>query len=81
MKSVTFRYFDVHYVGLTSASSLVQRLISKLTSSAASRMMPINKNESDKSDVISDFSNVGKGRALAGTSIRIVNSRDVPIIT
>lgn len=44
-------------------------------------MMPINKNESDKSDVISDFSNVGKGRALAGTSIRIVNSRDVPIIT
>lgn len=43
--------------------------------------MAINKNESDKFDLISDFSNVGKGRALAGTSIRIVNSRDVPIIT
>lgn len=81
MKSVTFRYFDVHYVGLTSSSSLVQRLIAKLTSSAASRLMPINKNESDKSDVISDFLNVRNGKALAGTSIRIVNSRDVPIIT
>lgn len=43
--------------------------------------MPINKNESDKSDVISDFLNVRNGKALAGTSIRIVNSRDVPIIT
>lgn len=43
--------------------------------------MPINKNESDKSDVISDFSNVNNGKALTGTSIRIVNSREVPIIT
>lgn len=81
MKSVTFRYFDVHYVGLTSASSLPQRLIAKLSSSAASRLMPLNKNESDKSDLISDYLKVKNGKALAGTSIRIVSSRDVPIIT
>ena len=81
MKSVTFRYFDVHYVGLTSASSLPQRLIAKLSSSAASRLMPLNKNESDKSDLISDYLKVKNGKALAGTSIRIVSSHDVPIIT
>lgn len=43
--------------------------------------MPINKHESDKSDLISDFSNVGKGKMITGTCLRIVNSREVPIIT
>lgn len=81
MKQITFRYFDVSYTGLTSDSSLVHRLISKLTSKAASRMMPINKNESDKSDLISDFLSAKNGKIIAGTSLRIVNSREVPVIT
>ena len=82
MKNITFRYFTVDYAaGLTSSDSLVTRLIGKLTSSASERLMPINKHESDKSDLISDFSNVGKGKMITGTCLRIVNSREVPIIT
>ena len=82
MKNITFRYFTVDYTaGLTSSNSLVTRLIGKLTSSASERLMPINKHESDKSDLISDFSNVGKGKMITGTCLRIVNSREVPVIT
>ena len=81
MKSITFRYFDVDYKSLTASSSLVGRLIAKLSSAASDRMMPLNKVESDKSDLISDFENVGKGTMIAGTCLRIVNSKDVPIIT
>lgn len=81
MKSITFRYFDVDYSGLTSATSLVGRLLGKLSSTASDRMMPLNKVESDKSDLISDFENVGKGKMIAGTCLRIVNSKEVPIIT
>lgn len=44
-------------------------------------MMHINKIESDKSDLISDFLNAKNGKIIAGTSLRIVNSREVPIIT
>ena len=43
--------------------------------------MAINKQESDKYDLISDFLRVKNGEMVAGTSIRIVNSKDVPIIT
>ena len=81
MKSITFRYFEVDYSGLTASTSLVGRLINKLSSAASDRMMPLNKVESDKSDLISDFENVGKGKMIAGTCLRIVNSKDVPIIT
>lgn len=81
MKSITIRYFDVDYKGLTSNSSLVERLVNKLSSTAAERLMPINKQESDKADLISDFSSVSKGRMITGTCLRIVNSKDVPIIT
>jgi hypothetical protein len=81
MKTITFRYFDVDYSGLTASSSLVGRLINKLSSAASDRMMPLNKVESDKSDLISDFENVGNERMIAGTYLRIVNSKDVPIIT
>ena len=82
MKNITLRYFTVDYTaGLTSSGSLVTRLIGKLTSSASERLMPINKQESDKSDLISDFSNVGNGKMITGTCLRIVNSKDVPIIT
>lgn len=81
MKSINFRYFDVEYSGLTDSSSLVGRLINKLSSAASDRMMPLNKVESDKSDLISDFESVCKGKMIAGTCLRIVNSKDVPIIT
>lgn len=81
MKSITFRYFDVDYTGLTSSTSLVGRMIEKLSSAASDRLMPLNKVESDKSDLISDFDNVNKGKMIAGTCLRIVNSKDVPIIT
>ena len=81
MKSITFRYFEVDYSGLTASTSLVGRLINKLSSAASDRMMPLNKVESDKSDLISDFENVGKVKMIAGTCLRIVNSKDVPIIT
>ena len=81
MKSITFRYYDVDYTGLTSSTSLVGRMIGKLSSTASDRLMPLNKVESDKSDLISDFDNVNNGKMLAGTYLRIVNSKEVPIIT
>lgn len=81
MKTIIFRYFDVDYTGLTSSTSLVGRLIGKLSSAASDRLMPLNKVESDKSDLISDFDNVNNGKMIAGTCLRIVNSKDVPIIT
>lgn len=82
MKTITLRYFDVSSSALTSGNSLVQRLIGKLKSSASLRMMPLNKQESDKSDLISDFfSTQEENKILAGTYLRIANSRDVPIIT
>lgn len=81
MKTIILRYFDVDYVGLTTSSSLVQRLAAKLSSTAALRLMPLNRNESDKSDLISDFMTAKNGLFLAGTSLRVINSREVPIIT
>ncbi|MDD5910590.1 MAG: hypothetical protein PUC61_00410 [Bacteroidales bacterium] len=82
MKAVTLRYFDMSCPSLTSDNSLVERLISKLKSSASSRMMPLNKQESQKSDLISDFLVTTQGKKLiAGTYLRIANSTDVPIIT
>lgn len=82
MKTVTLRYFDVSCPALTTDNSLIQRLISKLTSSASSRMMPVNKQESDKSDLISDFLHTTQGKKLiAGTYLRVASSSDVPIIT
>ena len=80
-KRITFRYFDVEYKGLTSSSSLVARLSGKLTSSAKDRMMPLNKQESSESDLISDFSIGGKNRFIMGTMLRIVQSSEAPIIT
>lgn len=82
MKTLTLRYFEVNYTGLTSAASLVVRLEGKLKSSALNRLMPVNKVDSNKSDLISDFLGANAGRKIvAGTMLRIVNSRDVPIIT
>lgn len=82
MKTITIRYFDVEYEpGLTCTESLVSRVLGKLSSAASSRLMPVNKQESDRYDLISDFRNVKKGEMVAGTSLRIVNSKDVPIIT
>lgn len=81
MKAITLRYFDVSYSGLTTTGSVVPKLISKLSSAASSRLMPINKTDSDKSDLISDFLNTTDKKIIAGTSLRIVNSREVPIIT
>lgn len=82
MKTITIRYFDVEYKpGLTCTESLVSRVLGKLSSSASTRLMPVNKLESDKYDLISDFLNVKKGEMVAGTCLRIVNSKDVPIIT
>ena len=80
-KKITFRFFDVDYSGLTSSSLLVDRLHKKLTSSAKDRMMPINKQESDKSDLISDYERVKNKQIIAGTFLRVVNSREAPIIT
>ena len=81
MKTIVFRYFDVDYAGLTSSSSLVARFIGKLSSTAADRMMPVNKQESDKSDLISEYGNVNNGKMVTGAYLRIVNSKNVPIIT
>ena len=82
MKAVTLRYFDVSCPSLTSDNSLVERLLSKLKSSASSRMMPLNKQESQMSDLISDFLVTTQGKKLiAGTYLRVANSTDVPIIT
>lgn len=80
-KKITFRYFDVDYSGLTESSLLVDRLHEKLSSSAKERMMPINKQESDKSDLISDYERVKNKQVIAGTFLRVVNSRETPIIT
>lgn len=82
MKTLILRYFDVNCPALTSDSSIVERLINKLRSSASSRMMPVNKCESQKSDLIPDFLVTTQGKKLiAGTYLRIANSTDVPIIT
>lgn len=82
MKTITIRYFDVEYKpGLTCTESLVSRVLGKLSSAASNRLMPVNKQESDKYDLISDFLKVEKGKMVAGTSLRIINSKDVPIIT
>lgn len=57
-------------------------MISKLTTSASTRLMPLNKQQSDKSDLISDFLRTTKGKPIiAGTFLRIANSAEVPIIT
>lgn len=82
MKTITIRYFDVEYKpGLTCTESLVSRVLGKLSSAASNRLMPVNKQESDKYDLISDFLKVRNGAMVAGTCLRIVNSKDVPIIT
>ena len=82
MKTITIRYFDVEYKpGLTCTESLVFRVLSKLSSTASKRLMPVNKQESDRYDLVSNFLNVKNGEMVAGTSLRIVNSKDVPIIT
>lgn len=83
MKTLTLRYFDVSCASLTSEKSLVQKLIGKLTSIASSRMMLLSsKNESSKSDLISDFLSVKQGKCIiAGTYLRIANSSEIPIIT
>lgn len=82
MKTLTLRFFDVSYPSLTSENSLVEKLSGKLSSSASSRMMLLNKSDPDKSDLISDFLYTLSGkRIIAGTYLRIANSSDVPIIT
>lgn len=82
MKTITLRFFDVEYTaGLTSTDTLVSRVLTKLSSKASQRLMDINKQESNKQDLISDFLNVNNGQMVAGTSIRITKSKDVPIIT
>lgn len=80
-KQITLRYFNVTYPQLTSFNSLVRRLHGKLSSSAAERMMPINKAESNKADLISDYANINNSQMVAGTMLRIINSKDVPVIT
>lgn len=82
MKRLTLRFFDVSYPSLTSENSLVEKLSGKLSSSASSRMMLLNKSDPDKSDLISDFLYTLSGkRIIAGTYLRIANSSDVSIIT
>lgn len=82
MKTITLRFFDVEYTsGLTSTDTLVSRVLSRLSSQASQRLMDVNKQESNKQDLISDFLNVKSGKMVAGTSIRITKSKDVPIIT
>lgn len=80
MKTITFRYFDVDHTGLTSSSSLVNRIIDKLSSAASDRMMPINKNNSDKFDLISNYFCTTDKKIIAGTCIRITDSKVVPVI-
>lgn len=81
MKKITLRYFNVNSSAFTLNESIVRRLKSKLVSSASSRMMPLNRQASDKSDVISDFLTVLNDNIIAGTYLRIANSADVPIVT
>lgn len=42
--------------------------------------MPINKNASDKYDLISNYMNIGNKTFVAGTCLRIANSKGVPVI-
>lgn len=79
MKSITLRFFDVSYAGLTS-SSIVSRILGKLSSAASDRLMPVNKNASDKYDLISNYMNIGNKTFVAGTCLRITNSKGVPVI-
>lgn len=82
MKTITLRYFDVNHTDSLTAPSttLVNRIIGKLSSAASNRMMPINKKSSDKHDLISNYLNFDGGKAIAGTYLRITDSKDVPII-
>lgn len=79
MKSITLRFFDVSYAGLTSPS-IVSRILGKLSSAASDRLMPVNKNASDKYDLISNYMNIGNKTFVAGTCLRITNSKGVPVI-
>lgn len=79
MKSITLRFFDVSYAGLTS-SSIVSRILGKLSSAASDRLMLVNKNASDKYDLISNYMNIGNKTFVAGTCLRITNSKGVPVI-
>ena len=79
--TLTLRFFDVSYPSFTSENSLIEKLSGKLSSSASSRMMLLNKSDPDKSDLISDFLYTLSGKhIIAGTYLRIANSSDVPII-
>lgn len=78
MKPITLRFFDVSYAGLTS--SIVSRILGKLSSAASDRLMPVNKNASDKYDLISNYMNIGNKTFVAGTCLRITNSKGVPVI-
>lgn len=82
MKTITLRYFDVNHTDrlTTPSTTLVNRIIKRLSSAASNRMMPINKKSSDKHDLISNYLNFDSGKAIAGTYIRITDSKDVPII-
>lgn len=82
MKFITLRFFDVNLTaGLTSSASLVKRVKAKLTSTVSERMMPVNKNSSDKFDLISNYLIIDNGKAIAGTCLRIANSKAVPVIS
>ena len=82
MKFITLRFFDVNLsAGLTSSASLVKRVKAKLTSTVSERMMPVNKNSSDKFDLISNYLIIDNGKAIAGTCLRIANSKAVPVIS
>lgn len=82
MKFITLRFFDVNLsAGLTSSASLVMRVKAKLTSAVSERMMPVNKNSSDKFDLISNYLIIDNGKAIAGTCLRIANSKAVPVIS
>lgn len=82
MKFITLRFFDVNLTaGLTSSASLVKRVKAKLTSTVSERMMPVNKNSSDKFDIISNYLIIDNGKAIAGTCLRIANSKAVPVIS
>lgn len=80
MKSITLRFFDVNYAVLTTSSSVVSRILGKLSSAASDRMMPVNKNTSDKYDLISNYLNAANKTIIAGTCLRITNSKGVPVI-
>lgn len=78
---IILRFFDVNCSNrLTSSSSLVNRVIGKLSSVASDRMMPVNKTSSDKFDLISNYLKFDNGKAITGTYLRITNSKGVPVI-